>query len=1043
MANVKKRIVLAALIFCWVHTNAQTSVPFGTIELEKSAALHPKIADIDGDGINDIIIVCDYADPAVKPKQRIKNICWLKGPDYKRQLIATLNYRSCGMAVRDVNKDGKVDVIGLEDPDGIDGNENGKLFVYLNEDNGAKWKRQEIGLTSYAKDIETGDLNNDGLMDVAVRTVNNQLQLFIQTASGWEKKVIETPAFDGLAISDLDGDGDLDIVINGMWLENKKGEWVKHDYDKARYTQKTGKEGHWADNNTRLAAGDINQDGNPDIIITQSERYGLPLSWYENPGNPAKDKKWKEHIISKQDHLHTLSLNDVNGDGTLDIISGRLILDTDTLGIQHPVTVFYNYDKGNRWEEQILSEEGIYGGASGDLDNDGDIDIVGPRNFERGPVIIYKSTLKDPVRSLTSWKYINIDDKRGKWGDTDKPDWLRYFGLDAADATGDGFLDLVSGRYFYKNPGGDMTGKWERTDLGMNVDAVMFVDVDGDENIDCIAEAFPDVYWMEATDKTCTKWIPHLIAKVTETKHVNGQGFALAQIIKGGKPEIVLGTGAGIVCIEIPTNPEKGNWPVHTIAPEALDEGIAVGDLDGDGDLDISSSMRVPPDNFGKGVIWWENPGSISKAWIKHTIGETPGWADRFKIADVNGDGKQDVIVSEERYPGLEPDASLFWFENKGKGDKWEVHKVITQYSMNNLDAADLDGDGDIDIVTNEHKGGHQTQVLENDGHGNFKVHQIDVGHESHLGTKLFDLDNDGDLDMVSIAWDNWVNLHLWRNDANNKVTITDDAVDEGAASYKIITPFATFYLQKDNGGFSSIIDKNGSDWINFTNSSEPDGPALAGSAYRGMPNLNNRCTFKGVGHPGFKSCYTKQLNDSTIYVISTNGEYEYTWTFTAKTAYLTMLKAGATCPYWFLYEGTPAGKFDPENQFWGTDVGFSTNKPDLLKGTALQKNFDWIYFGDRDSKTVMALAQLIPDDKMEMMSYMGNTKDGILSQDGMVVFGFGRLGSDPQLKTNNVFMMTFLNLKENPSPATHAKLKDSIEILSSSLKKQLNLADQ
>ena len=111
---------MAALIFYGLHTNAQTSVPFGTIELEKSAALHPKIADIDGDGINDIIIVCDYADPTVKPKQRIKNMCWLKGPDYKRQLIATLNYRSCGMAVRDVNKDGQVDVIGLEDPDGID-----------------------------------------------------------------------------------------------------------------------------------------------------------------------------------------------------------------------------------------------------------------------------------------------------------------------------------------------------------------------------------------------------------------------------------------------------------------------------------------------------------------------------------------------------------------------------------------------------------------------------------------------------------------------------------------------------------------------------------------------------------------------------------------------------------------------------------------------------------------------------------------------------------------------------------------------------------
>ncbi len=44
--------------------------------------------------------------------------------------------------------------------------------------------------------------------------------------------------------------------------------------------------------------------------------------------------------------------------------------------------------------------------------------------------------------------------------------------------------------------------------------------------------------------------------------------------------------------------------------------------------------------------------------------------------------------------------------------------------------------------------------------------HQVDLGKESHLGTRVADLDGDGDFDIVSIAWDNFQFLHVWRNDA-------------------------------------------------------------------------------------------------------------------------------------------------------------------------------------------------------------------------------------------------------------------------------------
>jgi hypothetical protein len=84
---------------------------------------------------------------------------------------------------------------------------------------------------------------------------------------------------------------------------------------------------------------------------------------------------------------------------------------------------------------------------------------------------------------------------------------------------------------------------------------------------------------------------------------------------------------------------------------------------------------------------------------------------------------------------------------------------------MNSMDAADMDADGDTDIIINEHRGDKRVQIWENDGKGNFTAHLAGQEKEGHLGARVADMDNDGDLDILSIAWDNYKFLHLWRND--------------------------------------------------------------------------------------------------------------------------------------------------------------------------------------------------------------------------------------------------------------------------------------
>lgn len=373
---------------------------------------------------------------------------------------------------------------------------------------------------------------------------------------------------------------------------------------------------------------------------------------------------------------------------------------------------------------------------------------------------------------LSNWNYIEIDDEHSKFGDLGKPQWLRYFGVDMMDITGDGFAEIVAGREIYLNPGGKMDGPWKKMILPENVDGILFIDVDDDEYGDIIAQSLPNLWWFEAKNKEATEWKGQIIGQIPATSHTNSQGFEKGQFVAGGKEEIVIAGDGNIYLIEIPKRPEDEQWPKTLICSNTSDEGIGCGDIDGDGDLDIAAGRRPEGSQEPLILTWFENPGIARKNWkdIEVAHGDHP--IDRIEIADLNGDQKADIIYTEERYPGLEPDAHLFWFAQptNPSADKWIKNRIVTQYSMNNLDVKDMDMDNDMDIITSEHKGKLlETQIWENDGLGSFTKRMVDQGKESHLGTQAYDMDNDGDLDIASIGWDQYNFVHLWRNDAINE----------------------------------------------------------------------------------------------------------------------------------------------------------------------------------------------------------------------------------------------------------------------------------
>jgi len=289
---------------------------------------------------------------------------------------------------------------------------------------------------------------------------------------------------------------------------------------------------------------------------------------------------------------------------------------------------------------------------------------------------------------------------------------------------------------------------------------------------------------------------------------------------------------------------------------------------------------------------------------------------------------------------------------------------------------------------------------------------------------------------MDIVAPRNWNRspLYLWRNLTNEKLDLSEikisETMEQDIPVLQIETPSATYIYDKAGGGFMNMFDKNGKDWIGFKKEDYPF-PGNAASRYRGIPNLGIGGEDSDAGHPGFDRCITKVIAPNVIETTTNTGNWKFRWAFYDTYAKFTMVKTLPDMPYWFLYEGTPAGNYDPERMYWGNNLdGYRKDFPDLLENTGIFNNFDWLYVGQEGYSRVLFFKHLHPDDQVDLFSYMGNTRGGSdQSPDGMICFGFGRAHhTTPVLQGNNQeFIIGFID-REVQTVSDHILVSTTIE---------------
>ena len=172
---------------------------------------------------------------------------------------------------------------------------------------------------------------------------------------------------------------------------------------------------------------------------------------------------------------------------------------------------------------------------------------------------------------------------------------------------------------------------------------------------------------------------------------------------------------------------------------------VAVADMDGDGDIDIVSASKS--DNT---VAWYANDGSADPSFSATDIITNLNRPKYVHLADVDSDGDMDIIVTSQN------DDQIRWIENNnGNASSWTARDISSQPDApQGVFAADIDGDGDIDIVSAS-KNDDRIAWHENDGASDpsFSMNTIDNTSSNGDGAQTVfaaDLDKDGDIDIVA-----------------------------------------------------------------------------------------------------------------------------------------------------------------------------------------------------------------------------------------------------------------------------------------------------
>ena len=360
---------------------------------------------------------------------------------------------------------------------------------------------------------------------------------------------------------------------------------------------------------------------------------------------------------------------------------------------------------GPVWKRHTIdnTSKGADGVKLGDINRDGLPDIVTGWE-EGGEVRVYLNP--GPAKAREIWPRVTV----GKVGDPEDAIF--------ADLDGDGRLDVVS-----CTEGKTRTVFWHRFTGAKD-------------------ELLNAQSWSTAAFPTTLKAQMWMQAVAFDVDGEHETDLLLASKNKDG----------AVGWLQAPKSPgDLAGWQYHPLRDAGWVMSLTPQDMDRDGDLDVVFSDRK---GARTGVFWLENPGAKANrehaAWKEHAIGALNRQVMFADLADVNGDGLMDVAVA------VKPLEVVLCLQQPG--GHWQEQIISVDAAQlgtaKAVKAADVNGDGLMDLffTCEEAKGEREGIVwLEQQRTGTWKQHPLGgpEGLKYDL-MQVLDLDGDGDLDVIT-----------------------------------------------------------------------------------------------------------------------------------------------------------------------------------------------------------------------------------------------------------------------------------------------------